>query len=108
MIDGELIMRAQNTIATSGGRPTTVAHQPIAEDRESRFNNDGFIMMTSVELNRNSGAVLRQASEGTVCITRHQKAVAYLVSSDEWQQIGRRIKELEFRLICAGNPDPAI
>ncbi len=38
-------------------------------------------------------------------ITRHQKAVAYLVSSDEWQEIGRRIKELEFRLVCAGGFD---
>jgi len=94
-------MRAQATIAVSEKRPTGVVQEPTREEKENRFSNDGLLVMTSLDLNRNSAAVLRKASEGTVVITRHQKAVAYLVSPDEWQQLGKRIKELEWRLVCA-------
>ncbi len=98
-------MQAQRTIVRFDARPAVAIPEPKAPEKESRFSNDGHIVLTSFELNRNSGAALRQACEGTVVITRHRKAVAYLVSPHEWQQIGRRLKELERRLGCVDMPN---
>jgi prevent-host-death family protein len=88
--------------AVSGHKQRPIADGPVSgrEDEDSRFNHDGFAIVTSVDLNRNPAGVLRQASEGTIVITRHQKTVAYLVSPLQWQQLERRIKELEFSLMC--------
>jgi prevent-host-death family protein len=89
--------------ATSGHkqRPVVSVMELEKEEGDSRFNHDGFAIVTSVDLNRNPAGVLRQASEGTIVITRHQKTVAYLISPLQWQQLERRIKELEFRLMCS-------
>jgi prevent-host-death family protein len=81
-------------------RPAANVLELEKEEAGCRFNQDGFTILTSVELNRNPAGVLRQASEGTIVITRHQKTVAYLVSPLQWQQLERRIKELEFSLMC--------
>jgi prevent-host-death family protein len=68
----------------------------------NRFNQDGFAIVTCMHLNRNPSEVLRQASEQTVVVTRHQKTVAYVVSPVHWRQLEQRIKELEFNLRCDG------
>jgi prevent-host-death family protein len=91
-------MRTHSAIAQAGQRPVADVQESKQDEKGNRFNQDGFVMVTSLDLNRHPAAALRQATEGTVVITRHQKTVAYLVSPDQWQRIERRIKELEFQV----------
>jgi prevent-host-death family protein len=93
-------MSTQSAMSGHRQRPVVSVMELDKEEGESRFNHDGFAIVTSVDLNRNPAGVLRQASERTIVITRHQKTVAYLISPLQWQQLERRIKELEFRLMC--------
>jgi prevent-host-death family protein len=93
-------MSTQDAMSGHGQRPAANVMPLEKDEADSRFNCDGFAVVTSVDLNRNPAGVLRRASERTIVITRHQKTVAYLVSPRQWGELERRIKELEFRLIC--------